>query len=250
MLKIFIIWLMRTKLYKWLLVKQIPFIRFSLNATSMRGDKYHKGYSLLQKGMIIGSIDTRKLTGILIPKVTGGVLSHAALCISKRDPIEPNKEYYNIAPRPGHGQGLEIVEMTHLDFTYSDFFDLCHESERIVIMDCLDWDKEYKNKVIDKSLELRLAEYDGSFEMESNNFLYCSELIYKADHRAGNGSARLKVNLEDLMGLGRPYLSPDGLLCGDNIRVVWDSEGQLTGMLGSQVREIIFKEKSNDSKLG
>jgi len=49
--------------------------------------------------------------------------------------------------------------------------------------------------------------------------LYCSELVYQSDFER-----RLDVNLEDLAGLGRKYISPDGLYKAKNVRVVWDSD--------------------------
>lgn len=240
MIRRFLLWFMNTSFYSWAILKVIPYVRFSMYYTKTRGDKYHEGYHYLEPGMVIGTIDYKKLTGILIPRVTGGILSHAALCVAKRDPKFPDALYSFINPLEGQGNGIEVVEMTHIHFTFSDFFDVCKESDRVIIFECLDWDDLYKRRVIARALEYREIKYDAKFE---HNFraLYCSELILSADTDAGYGTPRLKVDLSDLMGLGKPYISPDGLLCAKNVRVVWDSKGEFTGMRGQEIKDIIFK---------
>lgn len=241
-MKKFLLWFMGTYLYRKFLLGVIPFIRFTTYYTKFRGDKYHIGYFYLKPGMMIGTIDYAKATGFLIPKITGGILSHAALCVGKRDPKVPDQEYARILPLPNQGSGLEVVEMTHLDFTFSDFFDICKESDRVIIFDCDDWDELFKKRVIEAALSLKLAAYDSAFGLGIKT-LYCSELIYQSDKIAGNGQGRLKCSIEDLMGLGKPYISPDGLLCADNVTVVWDSKNELTGLKGSQIKNMIFKKK-------
>lgn len=244
-----ILWFIETNIYKYLIKKVIPFVRFSFYYTKFRGNKYHEGYQRLQAGMMIGTIDYSKLTGILIPKVSGGILSHVGYCINKRNPDDITQLHQG---QPVfHGEGLEIVEMTHTDYTFSDFFDLCKESERVVIFDCLDWDLDYKRRMINAALSLRNATYDVEFEFGISS-LYCSELIYMADCIANNAEyfgelavpkPRIQASVEDLMGLGREYISPDGLLTAKNVRVVWDSKGELTGLTGDQVSDIVFKGK-------
>jgi hypothetical protein len=245
MKKKFIIWFMSTKLYWDLITKVIPFIRFSMYYTKLRGDKYHEGYSYLKKGYMIGTIDYRKLTGLLIPKVTGGILSHAAYCVAKRDPKQFDILYSQINPLDGHGSGLEVAEMTHLDFTFSDFFDICKESDRVVIFKCLDWDELFIEKLTQKILSFRKSKYDPAFQLDGPElaFLYCSEMIYQGDKIANGGIPRIKADISDLMNLGRPYVSPDGLLCSENVEVVWDSHNELTGMSGIEVKKHIYKGK-------
>lgn len=239
----FLLRIMESYAYRALMKYVMPYIRFSFYYTSFRGDKYHEGYQHLQKGMVIGTIDYKKATGILIPKVTGGILSHIGYCVGKRDPQNINKNYATVRPIMGQGSGLEIVEMTHLDFTFSDFFDLCKEAERVIIFDCVDWSDEYRDEMIYKALELKYARYDSAFSLGIKS-LYCSELVYQADLAAGGGiQGRLKCNIEDIMGLGQPYISPDGLLCADNVRVVWDSKGEFTGLTGPEVKKLVFREK-------
>lgn len=229
MKKYFLVWFMETSFYKFLLLKVVPFIRFSMYYTRLRGNKYHEGWQLLQPGHIVLTIDDKKLTGMLI----GGFMSHAALCLAKRD---ISHEY-------------EIAEMTHTNFTYSDFFDICKEASRVLIINCEDWDKDYKGRVVKAAHSLHNAKYDIEFEL-GVEALYCSELVLQADKIAYQSilneldvssplNCRLKVDLSDLAGLGRPYISPDGLLFAKNVRVVWDSDGQFASKLGPEVEAIL-----------
>lgn len=243
MKKKLILWLMSTEIYSKVVLKVVPFIRFSLYYSKIRGDKYHEGYSYLKEGHILGSVDYKKLSGILIPKITGGALAHVGYCVGKRDPKEFDFEYHNINPIEEQGLGLEVAEMTNKHFTFSDFYDICKEADRVIIFKCLDWDEVYIKRITKRILSFRKAKYDPAFQLDGPelSFLYCSEMIYQADKIENNGAPRLKADVSDLMGLGRPYISPDGLLCADNIEVVWDSKNELTGMSGSEVNKIIYK---------
>lgn len=186
---------MQSKLYAWLLLHVVPYIRFTTYYTSMRGWKYHRGYKLLQAGDILLTIDRKKLTTVLIP----GEFSHAALCVAK------NAEF-------------EVAEMTHSNFTHSSFFDICKESDRVVILRCKTFDEAYTQKVVERCLSFEGAKYDIGFELGIQS-LYCSELVYQADFER-----RIGADLTDLVGLGRPYISPTGLRQADNVELVWDSD--------------------------
>ena len=181
--------------YNYMLKNVIPYIRFTTYYTSFRGWMYHLGYKLLKEGDIILTQDKKKLTTYAI----GGEFAHAAQCVSK------------------DGE-FEVAEMTHKDYTKSCFFDLCKEADRVVIIRCRDWDKEYTQKVIEECLKHEDAVYDNKFKF-GVGALYCSELIYLSDIEK-----RLDVSLEDLAGIGRPYISPFGLYNAKNIDVIWDSE--------------------------
>lgn len=188
--------IMESRLYYWLLMNVIPFIRFTVYYTSLRGWKYQAGYKLLQPGDYICVIDRKKLTSFLIP----GEISHAGLCLAK-------------------GVPWEISEMTHHNYTKSTFFDMCKEADRVVICRCPAWDSKYINDVIiPNAKSFEDASYDVGFELGVKT-LYCSELVYQAD-----SERRLQVSLEDLAGIGRPYISPTGLLKAKNIEIVWDSD--------------------------
>lgn len=191
-----LVWLMNTRAYSWLLKHVIPYIRFTTYYTSLRGAKYKAGYAKLRAGHIILTLDKKKLTSMLIP----GGFAHAALCLNKA------------------AGSYEIAEMTHTDYTKSYFFDICKESDRVVILKCTDWDAEYTKQVIAKCRTFEDAVYDVKFGF-GVKALYCSELIYQADFEK-----RLQVNLEDLAGLGREYISPTGLFKAQNVKVVWDSD--------------------------
>lgn len=205
---------MTTKLYKSALRHVIPYIRFSAYYPSIKGKDYQAGYIAVQPGHIILTIDYKKLTTLLIP----GTFAHAALCVDV-----------------GTVKSPEVLEMTHTDFTESWFFDLCKEADRVVIMDCFDWDDKYKKRVIEQAWSYKASLYDAEFSL-GVDALYCSELIYQADFER-----RLKCDLSDLAGLGRPYISPDGLLFSENVRVVWDSSNELTGLTGPECEKILYK---------
>ena len=193
-----LVWLMNTTFWEKFLKNTIPYIRFSMYYTSLRGKKYHSGYELLEPGHIILTLDKKKLTSFLIP----GEFSHAALCVG-------------IFSKVG---SFEVAEMTHTDYTQSYFFDLCKEADRVVIIECTDWDEEYVAKVVELCHTFKDDAYDVKFEMGVKT-LYCSELVYQSDFER-----RLEVNLEDLAGLGREYISPVGLFHAKNVRIVWDSD--------------------------
>jgi hypothetical protein len=233
MRKKIILWLMSTKLYSFLITHVIPYVRISTYYTPFRGHQYHAGYSHLEPGHIIVTTDAKKLTGFLIP----GVMSHAALCVNKR--IDGG---WMNASLPG---ACEVVEMTHTNFTHSDFFDICKESSRVIILECLAWDEDYRKRVAFSAMLFTKVNYDIHFNLGVES-LYCSELIYQADRIAKmttvakddwvyGRETQLNCDLSDLAGLGRPYISPDGLLFAKNVRVVWDSEGELTGLMGPEV---------------
>ena len=152
---------------------------------------------MLQTGDIILTRDDKKLTSMLIP----GAFSHAALCIDK-------------------GAEWEISEMTHTDYTKSTFFDICKESDRVVILRCWDFDYTYISGVVEACKNFQNAVYDIDFNL-GIRALYCSELVYQSDYEH-----RLQVNLDDVESLGRQYISPMGLYKAKNCKVIWDSKNE------------------------
>jgi hypothetical protein len=156
------------------------------------------------------AVDKRKATSLLVP----GLMTHAALCLNLR----------------AKKDACEIAEMTHNDFTRSDFFDICKEADRVLIMRCLDWDEDYINRVIKRCWELQNSKYDVAFSL-GIAALYCSELVYQSDLEN-----RLKVSLADIAGLGQPYISPDGLMFAKNSLCVWDSAEEFSGLIGSEIK--------------
>ena len=89
--------------------------------------------------------------------------------------------------------------MTHNDYTKSTFFDICKESDRVVIMRCKVCTKEQINKAVDCCKKFEVSVYDNSFSL-GIKALYCSELVYQSYQ-----NNLIKANLEDLVGLGRRY---------------------------------------------
>lgn len=188
-------YIMQTKIYRYLLKHVIPYIRFTTYYTNLRGKTYHALYQQLLPGDVILTIDKKKLTTLLIP----GEFSHAAMCVSL------DAEW-------------EVSEMTHSDYTKSCFFDICKESDRVVIMRCKKITEEQLTKAIEKCKSLQEATYDAEFSLGIKE-LYCSELIYVSYENNLIGA-----NLEDFVGLGRDYISPVGLYHAENLKVIVDSD--------------------------
>lgn len=187
--------IMQSQFYWYLLMKVFPYVRFTTYYTSLRGWRYMRGYKLIQDGDMVCVVDNKKLTHYIIP----GQFSHAALVVGK-------------------GQEWEVSEMTHRNMTKSTFFDLCKEADRVVVIRCKDWDPEYvKTVLIPKAKSFEDAVYDVSFDL-GVKALYCSELIYQSDVER-----RLQADLSDLIGLGKPYISPEGLYYAKNVDIIWDS---------------------------
>lgn len=194
MIRKFLLWLMQSKAYYDLMIKIVPYIRFTTYYTSFRGYKYHAGYKILQPGDFMVAVDKKKLTSFLVP----GIWTHASFCVSK------------------DGQ-WEVSEMTHENYTKSCFFDICKESDRVAIYRP-NVDDAYKQQMIEKCKSFHDAVYDVEFDL-GVKALYCSELVYQSDYEH-----RLEFDLTDIHGLGRPYISPDGLTDSKHIICVWDSD--------------------------
>lgn len=193
--KIIILAIMQTNIYKWLLDKVIPYIRFTTYYTSFKGYKYYLGYNHLKPGDIILTNDSKKLTALLIP----GDWSHAAMCVSKDG-------------------NWEVSEMTHNDYTKSTFFDICKEATRVAIFRLQNNDQDYISKMINTCKSFSEAKYDTDFSL-GIKALYCSELVYLSDPER-----RIEANLEDFVGIGREYISPTGLANAKGVIKIWDSK--------------------------
>lgn len=208
-MKKIILLVMQTKAYGWLLKHVIPYIRFTTYYASFTGMNYEGARRTVQACDVILTTDKLKLTSVLIP----GVVDHAALCLSDH---------------------REIAQMTHKDFTIDTMFDICKESTRVIIMRCEKiWgDPNYKYHMTQKCRGFAGAKYDGQFKLGVES-LYCSELVYQADFMRF-----IECDLTDLAGLGRPYISPTGLLFAKNMKCVYDSEYKLTGLTGKEIEEM------------
>jgi len=190
----------QSAIFSYILLKLIPYIRFNFYYTNFPGWKYKRGYRLLKPGDIILTKDKWKLTSFLIP----GEFCHAALSVDKSMATE-----------------FEVAEMTHTHFTKSNFYDICRQSTRVKIVRCIDWDKDYTQKVIEKCKSFKDVKYDTGFQL-GVKALYCSELVAESDFEN-----RLQISYDDVVGLGLPYISPTGLSRAKNIKDVWDSETEI-----------------------
>lgn len=212
MFSAFLVWLTNTKAYAYLMKRVIPYIRFTTYYTSLRGDKYHEGYRMLQPGDFVLTVDKKKLTTFLIP----GTFSHAAFCVAKNDS--------SILP--------EIIEMTHTDYTKSWFFDLCKEADRVAIFRILNADLKYISKMIFTARQMDGTPYDITFTL-GLKALSCSELIYFID-----SEKRMQASLKDIHGLNRPYITPDGLAKAAKVVCVYDSDDMLSWLTGVQIEQM------------
>lgn len=190
----FVNYLMHTKFYMYALKYIIPYIRFSTKLTKIKGKHYLRVEENLQAGDILLTTDKKKLTTVLIP----GDFSHAAMCVSTKG-------------------DWQISEMTHEDYTKSTLFDVCKESDRLVLLRPT-LSKKVIEDAVEKCKSFEGSEYDSSFSL-GIKALYCSELIFQSYE--GNG---LDANLEDFVGLGRPYISPTGLYHAVNLKKILDTK--------------------------
>ncbi len=190
---------MNWSLYTLFLRDVFPYIRFSWYYTKLRGRDYQRGYEILRPGDIILTRDDHKLSTICIP----GHYPHAALCVGRVD----------------QGDSYEIAEMLADGYTKSNFFDICHESDHVLILRCDDWDYNYVAEVIEKCETFAGSPYDFQFTF-GVKALYCSELVYQADFER-----RLKITIEDALGLGIVnYVAPQDILDAPNTYIAWDSD--------------------------
>lgn len=174
-------------------------MRSTTQLTPTRGNQYNAAYKVIKRGDFILTKDKNKATAVLI----GGDWAHAVQFLGK---VSDGEEY-------------ECAEMTHHNYTKSDFFDVVKESSSFAIFRCVDFDEEYCKKMRDFcKTNFSSAVYDKGFEM-GIRALYCSELIYQADYER-----RLQVDLTDLRALGRQYISPTGLSLGKNVVCIFSSE--------------------------
>ena len=187
-------WLMTTKFYKHVVLKVIPYVRFTTYYPTMNGKKFSKIYEVAEPGDIILTIDRKKLTTVLIP----GEFSHAGMVVSK--------------------DGVwETAEMTHNHYDKTCLFDMAKSSDRIVIMRPT-LPQSVINEAIVKCKSFEGADYDTSFSL-GIEALYCSELIYESYENNSLG-----IDISDLLGMGKPYISPSGLYTAENLEVVLDTD--------------------------
>ena len=188
-----VLWLFQQSWYPKIVLKYLPYLRTTTYYPDYPGNEFNKAYNLLRPGDYILCEDRQKLTTKLIP----GFWTHAVMCVSK-------------------DQVWETSDMTHENYRKACFFDICRESTSVVILRCKDFDEKYIEEVVKQCKTFQNALYDVQFKL-GVKMLYCSELVYQSDFER-----RLEVNLEDLAGIGREYISPDGLYKAKNVEIIYE----------------------------
>ena len=188
-----IIQFMECALYTAAMRWVVPRIRFRWSCPVMPREKWVEGYNLVEPGDILMSTTHRKLTSICIP----GKMKHAAWFVG----------------REGIGDVVEAVAEGVRCVGFSEF---CQADHVMILRP--DWDDPgYTQRVVACVLSFIGTPYDRLFTL-GLRALYCFETIFLADF-----DKRLGISTEDLMGLGRQYVSSAGIL-NSNVRVVWDSD--------------------------
>jgi len=190
-----ILGIMDSDFYHWFAFRVFPYLRFSNYYSEIEGWQYKRAYDLLKNGDMILATDKKKASALVI----GGDLKHVGICVDK------------------HSE-WEISEMTHVGYRKSTFFDMCKESDIIVVVRGKRFDDDYiKNVFIPNVKSYENVGYDLSFEF-GVKALYCSELVYVSDVEK-----RLNLDTSDLVGIGREYVSPQAIFDTDQIEVIYDS---------------------------
>jgi len=182
-----LLWLMGTRFYKFLLKYVIPEIKF-FHATGP--NFYFK--EMLRREMRAGDMLLSKsgfhLTNLLI----GGSYSHAAVVVG------PDR----------------IAEMCAKGFDLVNVDKFCTGTTRFLLLRFKNHDQAYGEAVAAKAMTFARANYDTMFTLDVEA-LYCSELCFQSDFEG-----RMQADLSDLVGMGRPYLSPEGVATAKGLEVV------------------------------
>jgi hypothetical protein len=185
----FLLWLMSTKAYKFLLKYVIPKIQI-IHASGPSWFVRERFKERLKPGDMLVSKRKYYLTNLLI----GGKYSHGAVALD-RD---------------------QIAEMCASDFEVVDVKKFCEGTTSIAILRFKNYDDEYGQKVAEKALSFAQAKYDTEFKL-GVEALYCSELNYLSDFEH-----RMQADLTDLIGAGRPYISPMGVYTAKGLEIVYE----------------------------
>lgn len=170
----------------------VPWVRLPWRHACLPDWKIRSASKLVKAGDILMSTTRWKLTSFFIP----GKMKHAAWYV-----------------KSGRGDVVEAVAAGFRPVSFSEF---CKADHVMILRP--DWDDpDYTQKVVERSLSFIGIPYDTLFRL-GLRALYCFESIFLADFEK-----RLGISTEDLMGLGRQYVSSAGIL-NAKVTVIWDSD--------------------------
>jgi len=107
-----------------------------------------------------------------------------------------------------------IHEMTPLGMEHTTVDDFMSRNCEVALARCPQFNPQYVESILERVRSKKDAAYDKEFSFKEDSF-YCSELIYLCDWQR-----RIKCSTQDLLGLGWPYISPQGLLNAANVVVL------------------------------
>lgn len=194
-----VLWLLDSWLVRYLMKWVIPSIRFGKRPIP---EKVKRELSLvIRAGDCILTRDPLKLSNILI----GGRWSHAAICTFMLDDFMPI-----------------IGEMSHSGFQELSLDNFLGYSQSVAVIRPKLASFTYRAEMATQARRLgfKAQGYDNVFTMGEKS-LFCSELVYLADYMG-----EYKASLEDLAGLGHPYISPDGLYKAKEAQIVFEWRGE------------------------
>ena len=189
-----LLWLMSTRVYRFLLKYVIPEITIFHGP----GPSYFFKERLrrdMRPGDVLLSKSAFHLTNLLI----GGRFSHGAMVVDQD----------------------AIAEMKANDFDVVSVNDFCKGATRVALLRIKPTDDYYGAQMAARARTFEDREYDTSFEL-GVSALYCSELPMQADFEG-----RMQCDLSDLVGMGRPYISPEGLYSAQGLEVVMEWEAKV-----------------------
>jgi hypothetical protein len=188
-MKHLLLWFMGTRIYSFFSLKIIPYL-YVWFMPRKPADGIGEWLLRIEDGDILLCHSKTKLTSFLIP----GKWDHAAIATP---------------------QG--VVEMVGTGWRCIPYIQYWNEASSFCVMSFRNADPEYQKAFYEKALSFKGTPYDIHFTL-GVKALYCSELIHVCDTEN-----RGEYNLADLAGLGRPYLSPQGIYNAKGLHVVYES---------------------------
>ena len=193
------LWIMHTRPCIWCVRNIVPNLRLPWRR-GVPKDVRPAGKKMLRPGSFLLSLSPFGLSSL----VTRG-WDHAALCVGAEANV------------------VAIAEMTRRGFGVVSWNKFCDHARRVLILECDDFDDDYRIEVVAQCLSYRRVGYDFQFEADDQE-LTCAELPYQSDF-----DGRLGIVLEPLWLTGKLCIKPQQILDAVNVSVTWDSAGRLDG---------------------